>query len=321
MSKTAADVSWSLRHALQGTLIPRLLQGTVTLVSSDTWNATGGDAEDEAAGIDDLPSRVSTVLHAHAAHEICWVVQGRCVLTVAGRHHVLDSSVACLVQSGEAHQLRPTLTLEPFDVLWWHATTRGISLPVVRFGANLDVIHGGFVAVEPSPAAAVARAAMELRQRQAQWDLVVRAIALQLAAHIVRGLDGLPGDQAAKNTAGRGSSRHVERVADYIRTNFDADLTLDHLASLVSVSPYYLTTLFRRYLGRSAMVYLGEVRHRHACEMLRSTETEVAEIGRLVGYRDPYYFSRVFKAGEGCSPLEYRRRHRAVPAALSSAHD
>jgi AraC-like DNA-binding protein len=206
--------------------------------------------------------------------------------------------------------------LEPFDVLWWHATTRGISLPVVRFATHLDVVHGGFVVVEPSPAAAVARAVMELRERRPQCDLLVRAIMLQLGAGIIRGLAGRAAgraaDQPAKSADARNSSWHVERVAEYIRTNYGADLTLERLAHLAGVSPYYLTTLFRRYLGRSAMTYVGEVRHRHACEMLRTQDIEVAEIARLVGYRDPYYFSRVFKAGEGCSPLAYRRRYRPV---------
>jgi AraC-like DNA-binding protein len=32
-------------------------------------------------------------------------------------------------------------------------------------------------------------------------------------------------------------------------------------------------------------------------------------VARSVGY-DPYYFSRVFKAREGCAPLYYRQRYR-----------
>jgi AraC-like DNA-binding protein len=237
------------------------------------------------------------------------------VVTVAGSDVVLDTGDAYLVQSDEVHQLRPTPALEPFEVLWWHATTRGISLPVVRFeahGAHLDVFHGGFVAVEPSPAAALTRVALELRLQQAGSDLLVRAIMLQLTTLLVRGLGAVARGPDPSRESGRNSSWHVQRVADYVRAHYSADLSLKRLADLVNVSPYYLTTIFRRYLGRSAMAYVGEVRHRHACELLRDTDADVAEVARRVGYHDPFYFSRVFKAGEGCSPLMYRRRHRPV---------
>jgi AraC family transcriptional regulator of arabinose operon len=44
-----------------------------------------------------------------------------------------------------------------------------------------------------------------------------------------------------------------------------------------------------------------------AQDLLVSTGKRVAEIARLVGYTDPFYFSTRFRAFTGQSPRQYRR--------------
>jgi AraC-like DNA-binding protein len=64
--------------------------------------------------------------------------------------------------------------------------------------------------------------------------------------------------------------------------------------------------------GDACVVRPGEVHQLQPTRaLLRDTDLAVAEVARNVGYDDPYYFSRVFKAREGCAPLYYRRRSRA----------
>lgn len=43
-----------------------------------------------------------------------------------------------------------------------------------------------------------------------------------------------------------------------------------------------------------------------AKKLLKSTELPTSEIAAQVGYKDPHYFSFVFKKTQGCSPREYR---------------
>jgi AraC-like DNA-binding protein/mannose-6-phosphate isomerase-like protein (cupin superfamily) len=309
----------SVRSLIEDVIVPRLLQGTVTLVLSDTAGTSAGDtAGDAARSAARLPSRFLSVQHAHDAHEVCWVVRGRCVLALAGRHLALDPGVACLIQPGEVHQLRPSPTLEPFEVLWWQVTSRGISLPVEGFAGERHVVHAGFIAVDLAPASVMAHVVQELRRRQPHCDLLVRALLLQLAAAALRELSEGAADETPIWPGERKCGWHVQRVARYIETHYGTDLTLRRLARLVDVSPYYLTSLFRRYTGRSAMAYVSDVRHRRALALLRNTDLEVAEVARLVGYKDPYYFSRVFKARQGCPPLLYRRLYHAeTPSAKS----
>jgi YesN/AraC family two-component response regulator len=47
---------------------------------------------------------------------------------------------------------------------------------------------------------------------------------------------------------------------------------------------------------------------KHACTLLDSTDIAVGLIGEAVGYRDKYFFSKMFKKRLGISPRSYRDR-------------
>lgn len=292
--------------------MPRLERREITFVLSDAAS-TGDGAAAGAASNEDLPSRFLSPRHAHGAHEVCWVLHGHCVLTVDAGALRLGAGHACVVRPGEVHQLRPTPALGPFDTLWWHVTAAGINLSMAGFVGDRYAVRGGFVPLAPSPAPALARVVQELEGERHRRDLLVRAILLELAAALLRHLDEAAAGSAITFATEQKSSWHVQRVAQYIETHHGSGITLERLARVAELSPYYLTRLFRHYTGRGVMTYLADVRHREALALLRETDLAVAEVARNVGYDDPYYFSRVFKTREGCAPLYFRRRARTDP--------
>ena len=52
--------------------------------------------------------------------------------------------------------------------------------------------------------------------------------------------------------------------------------------------------------------YITQKRMEQAKQLLRQTEKHTGEIASEVGFRDPHYFSFVFKKTQGCTPREYR---------------
>ena len=293
-------------------MVPRLEHSEVTFALSDAADVAAGSHVSNPE-LPELPSRYLSPRHAHGAHEVCWVLQGRCVLTVEARTLSIGAGDVCLVRPGEVHQLRPMPALAPFETLWWHVTDRGINLSVAGFAGDRYAVRGGFVTLSPSPVPALARVVQELEGGRPRRDLLVRAIFLELAAALLRYLDEIAAQSAVTFATERKSSWHVQRLAQYIDTHHGAGITLERLAQVAELSPYYLTRLFRYYTGRGVMAYLADVRHREALALLRDTDLAVADVARSVGYDDPYYFSRVFKAREGCAPLYYRRRAHLDP--------
>ena len=51
-----------------------------------------------------------------------------------------------------------------------------------------------------------------------------------------------------------------------------------------------------------------QVRCERAADLLQNSQLLIQEISHYVGYEDNNYFSKIFKATMGVSPLEYRRR-------------
>ena len=47
-----------------------------------------------------------------------------------------------------------------------------------------------------------------------------------------------------------------------------------------------------------------------ACHLLDNTALSVKAVAAALGYEDPFYFSRIFKALNSISPTEYRLLHK-----------
>ena len=90
----------------------------------------------------------------------------------------------------------------------------------------------------------------------------------------------------------------------------EESISLDRVAKKVNISPNYLSAIFSQEVGQTFIEYLTSKRIDEAKRMLRQTDKRSSEIAFAVGYKDPHYFSFVFKKVSGCTPSEYRRGNR-----------
>ena len=89
------------------------------------------------------------------------------------------------------------------------------------------------------------------------------------------------------------------------------EVSLNTVSASVNMSPSYFSSVFSKESGKTFVEYLTEVRMEKAKEMLMCSSLKTSEIGYEVGYKDPHYFSYIFKKTQGCSPKEYRQRRKA----------
>lgn len=99
----------------------------------------------------------------------------------------------------------------------------------------------------------------------------------------------------------------IKRAINYIREHYQEGLTQEEVASVLEITPEYLSTLFNREMGVNFSVFLKQFRMSHAKRLLKGTDMKVYEIANAIGYSDPKYFQRVFKEEIGVSPGEYRQ--------------
>ena len=100
----------------------------------------------------------------------------------------------------------------------------------------------------------------------------------------------------------------VGGIDQLIRQNFsDASFDLAGEIEKTGYSPGYFRRIFRETIGRPPQAQLNHVRIEYAKAQMRiyRTASSIKMISQSAGFRDPYYFSRMFKLSEGISPTEY----------------
>lgn len=86
------------------------------------------------------------------------------------------------------------------------------------------------------------------------------------------------------------------------------EISLNSVADSVGMSPSYFSSVFSKESGKTFVEFLTETRMEKAKELLMCSTLKTSEIGYEVGYKDPHYFSYIFKKTQGCSPKDYRAR-------------
>ena len=93
----------------------------------------------------------------------------------------------------------------------------------------------------------------------------------------------------------------------YIASHFaEESLSLNQVAREVNISANYLSAVFSQEMGATFTEYVTSKRMDRAKELLRTTDKRSGEVAAAVGYRDPHYFSFLFKKTQGCTPRDYR---------------
>lgn len=109
----------------------------------------------------------------------------------------------------------------------------------------------------------------------------------------------------------------IKNKIDYsmilMQRNLSQSLRLEELSNSCGLSVSYFVRQFKERNGQSPMHYYLYLKIQHACTLLETTSSEVKEIGKCIGYEDPYNFSRAFKRVMGVSPLNYRKRLSMSP--------
>ena len=105
----------------------------------------------------------------------------------------------------------------------------------------------------------------------------------------------------------RDSVRKVWPAIEYIGENYNRDISIEQLASLLKLNSEYFCRLFKRATGVTSVEYINHVRIFKAEKLLTETKDSVLEIAMDVGFSTASYFNLVFKRYRGITPSEYRR--------------
>ena len=93
----------------------------------------------------------------------------------------------------------------------------------------------------------------------------------------------------------------------YMHDNYAEDIPMTYLAQLTGVTHQHFCRLFRSAMNMRPSDYLTGRRIDEAKRLLNENRLSAAEIAEVCGFRDPCYFSTVFKKYTGISPAAFRK--------------
>lgn len=103
-------------------------------------------------------------------------------------------------------------------------------------------------------------------------------------------------------------NRYVTHIIRFMYKNLHRNLTLNEVLTEFDYSKSYLNDIFQKATKHSPMDFYLNIKMQEACKLLRSSDLLIYEIAQQLGYKDQYYFSRIFKKVIGTSPLNYRNK-------------
>jgi AraC-like DNA-binding protein len=101
----------------------------------------------------------------------------------------------------------------------------------------------------------------------------------------------------------------IWKVLAYIHAHYREPLSLGDIARIYGLSVPYLSSEIKRRAGVTFTRLLQDIRMRHACSLILSTDMSHLDVALEVGFNSFKTFSRLFRERMGMTPSDYRKRH------------
>ena len=99
----------------------------------------------------------------------------------------------------------------------------------------------------------------------------------------------------------------IEQIITEIQEHYTENITLTELAKKYGISVGYLSSLIKENVGLSYSDYVTARRIQKAKELLEDERLSMEQIAEQTGFRDHFYFIKVFKKHTGITPGKYRK--------------
>ena len=104
----------------------------------------------------------------------------------------------------------------------------------------------------------------------------------------------------------------VDQVKQLIAENISlGNLQREELASMVHISPGYLSRIFKKETGMSLSDYIIQKRITIAKQLLAKTNLPITTVAERIGLSYASYFTKLFKEKVNMTPQEYRQNAKA----------
>ncbi len=141
--------------------------------------------------------------------------------------------------------------------------------------------------------------------RPGQAFMLERVLELLYAQAIRMHAENLSGD--TPNWLSAIGDERIGRAISFIHANLQKSITVEDLATLVSLSPSRFAARFRELVGTSPKAYISDQRQVQAANRLTETARSIQAIADECGYQSMPSFTKAFVKRYGVTPSQWRR--------------
>jgi AraC family transcriptional regulator, arabinose operon regulatory protein len=248
--------------------------------------------------------------HSHTCYELYYLLQGERVYFMNGKVYIARKGDLMLVVPGDLHSTSSSQVEEVERILvnfapefLGEADRSILEQPPFRESALLHLPMKEQSEAERLLIGMVS----ECKEQQVYHETYVRQLLMELLIRLHR---------TGSFEESRAEFQHpmhqkVSEIASYIHEHYREALTLEQLSKQFYISPAYLSRVFLKLTGFHLSEYIRVVRVREAQTLLRLTKDKIQHIAEQVGFEHVSHFNKTFKTITGCSPLSYRKQHKA----------
>ena len=145
-----------------------------------------------------------------------------------------------------------------------------------------------------------------------------RVAFLEIEARLLRFAEAVPQDiadgsvqKASQSMIETGGLKRVEQLALFIAQHYTEKISVEQISDAAGLHPNYAMAVFKKALGITLVDCLTQHRVSHAQRLLATTNDKIIDVAFSSGFTSLSRFHEAFRRWCGCSPKEYRLRHRA----------
>lgn len=249
--------------------------------------------------------------HYHIDHELIRIVRGGLTLAVNERHYYLREGDFLFLSDGVVHGGRPDSLHDFYECIVFNLprifdNDRPNTFDLKKL-VNHQVVPRELYQRESDPAKARLLDLFfdTVRDGSSKDSLLAQGLLLSFIGGIFADGDFVSYEQSMSSRF----IRHLNKSSvlfRYIYDNYNRDITLEELSKIVGLSPKYFCRFFKELTGCRPMDYVNRFRIDCASVRLSTQKESINQTAYACGFKDPAYFTKLFKRYKNVSPSEYR---------------